>query len=53
MRFQTEPDQEFDFFLAEKLRCTVAELRRRISAAEYLEWAIYYARKAQDRQLGG
>lgn len=49
--FLTNPDLEFDFFLAEKLHMTVAEMRQRVSGQEHLEWSIYYARKAQDAQL--
>jgi len=30
---------------------TVALLRASVSAQEWLEWAIYYGRKAQRRQL--
>jgi|GEM_PF-3152263 len=30
---------------------TVAELRQRMSADEFLRWGIYYARKAQREEL--
>lgn len=42
---------EFDFFLAQKLSMTVADLRERMSSQEWLEWSVYYARIAQQREL--
>ncbi len=51
LRLETEPDFHFDFFLAEKLRMTVADLRSRITVEEYVTWSVYYGRQAQDRQL--
>lgn len=51
LRFELDPDFRFDFFLAEKLGCTVAEMRARMPAAEWRAWAVYYARKQQQRQL--
>ena len=51
MRFETDPAFNFDFFLAEKLGCTVAELRRRVSSEEWMAWSVYYGRKAQQREL--
>ncbi len=44
-------DLEFEFYLAERLGMMVADLRRRMSAAEYLGWSIFYGRKAQRAQL--
>lgn len=38
-------------FLAEKLRMPVAEMRRRVSAAEWLAWNVYYSKQAQAREL--
>jgi hypothetical protein len=49
--FETNPDEEFDFFLAEKLHMTVARLRRSMSADEWARWWIYYSRKAQREEL--
>lgn len=48
---ETDPSLEFDFFLAEKLRMTVAEMRSTVDGQEYLEWSIYYGRKAQNMEL--
>lgn len=47
----TDPSLEFDHYLAEKLHCTVEEMRERVSGAAYVRWAMYYARKAQRTQL--
>jgi hypothetical protein len=30
---------------------TVAELRRRMSAEEWVSWNVYYARKAQNERM--
>jgi hypothetical protein len=46
-----EPGIEFDHFLAEKLRMTVAELRTRMSNVEHVHWQMYYARRAQEIEL--
>lgn len=37
--------------LAEKLGRTVRELRATLTQREFLEWGIYFARKAQAREL--
>lgn len=42
---------EFEFYLAEQLRMTVARLRREMTAREFMEWGVYYGRKAQKREL--
>lgn len=46
LRFEDDPDAEFQFFLAEKLHCTVAEIGQ-MSNLEYMRWGIWYSRKAQ------
>lgn len=51
LKMETNPEVEFEFFLAEKLGRTVGELRRVLSQDEYLHWAVYYSRKAQRREL--
>ncbi|WP_433117095.1 hypothetical protein [Micromonospora sp. CA-246542] len=50
MRFETDAEFHFDFFLAEQLKKTVAEIQR-MSSREYMQWSIYFGRKAQQRQL--
>lgn len=47
---ETDPELEFEYFLAEKLGRTIAELRE-MDAAEFVGWGIYYGRKAQRQQL--
>lgn len=42
---------EFEFYLAERLRMTVARLRREMSAREFMMWSVYYGRKAQRQEL--
>jgi hypothetical protein len=48
---ETNPDVEFEFFLATKLHMTVARLRAEMSSDEFMYWAVYYGRKAQREQL--
>jgi hypothetical protein len=48
---ETRPDLEFDYYLAERLGRSVAEMRRSVSAAEWRGWSVFYARKAQRREL--
>ena len=49
--FEAHPDIEFSFSLAEKLGMTVAELTERMSNREFLQWMIFYGRRAQEQQL--
>lgn len=42
---------EFEFYLAEKLGMTVARLRREMSTTEFMQWGVYFGRKAQRREL--
>lgn len=51
LRFETTPDLEFDYFLAQKLGMTVARMRAEVTGAEYLEWGMFYSRKAQREEL--
>lgn len=50
--FEGDPSLEFDFFLADRLKTTVAEMRETMSADEWLHWSIYHGRVAQKRELG-
>ena len=45
------PDLEFEFFLATKLHMTVTRMRDEMGQAEFTQWAIYYQRQAQQREL--
>ena len=51
LALETEPELEFEHFLATKLSRTVTELRASLSNAEFVRWGIYYARKAQRAEL--
>ncbi len=44
-------DLELEFYLAEKLGMTVADLRRRLSAQEFMQWTVFLGRKAQRQEL--
>lgn len=47
---ETNPEFEFEFYLAEKLGKTIAELRE-MDHSEFVGWGIYYGRKAQRQQI--
>lgn len=46
-----EPGVEFDYFLADRLRMTVGDLRSRMSNVEYVHWQMYHSRRAQELEL--
>jgi len=46
LEMENDPTLEFEFFLAQKLGRTVAELRE-MDHAEFVGWGVYYGRKAQ------
>lgn len=48
---ETNPETEFEFFLAQKLGMTVAQMRRAMTDAEFARWSIYYQRLAQKQEL--
>jgi hypothetical protein len=49
---ESNPDVELDFILTERLGWgSVERMRRGMLNSERLIWAVYYARKAQRRQL--
>ena len=51
LALESDPEFEFEFFLAEKLHMTVGRLRREMANDELVHWSIYYGRKAQDAEL--
>lgn len=51
LALEQEPDLEFTYYLADRLRMTVSELVNRVSNAEFLHWAMYHGRKAQRSEL--
>lgn len=40
----------FEFVLAEQMGCTVRELRKRLSQAEFVEWQGFYELRRRLRQ---
>jgi hypothetical protein len=50
---ETDPELEFEYYLAAKLGRTVTELRASLSNQEFVRWSVYYGRKAQQQQLAG
>ncbi len=53
LQFETDGELEMEFFVAEQLGMTVATLRAQMSNDEFVRWAVYFARKAQRRELQG
>lgn len=49
--FENTEDLELTYYLADRLGKTVAELEESMSAAEFVRWAIFHARKAQRAEL--
>lgn len=49
--FEDDPGVDFDFFLADRLRMTVAELRARVDAHEWRQWLTWHGRRAQQQEL--
>lgn len=50
LRFETDSSFHFDFYLAEKLGKTVDEIRR-MPAEQWMQWSVYYGRRAQQQEL--
>jgi hypothetical protein len=48
---EADPAIEFELFVAQKLGRTRDELRATMSQSEYLDWCLFYARKAQREEL--
>ena len=42
---------EFAFFLADRLHMTHARLVSEMSNAEFVQWSMWHARKAQRREM--
>lgn len=51
LELASNPELEFEHYLATKLGMTVRDLRARMSHAEFLRWNMYYARIAQQQEL--
>lgn len=52
LEFQGDRELEMEFYIAEKLGLTVDRLRAEMTNDEFARWGIYFARKAQRKQLG-
>lgn len=48
---EADPSIEFELFLALKLGKTRDQLVAELSSREYLDWQIYFGRKAQREEL--
>ncbi len=46
-----QTELEFEFYLAERLHMTVDQLRRRMSQREFMQWSVYFGRKAQRQEM--
>lgn len=44
-------DLEFEFYLAERLGMTVSRLRREMPSYEFMQWGVYFGRKAQRQEM--
>ena len=49
--FETDSAFGFEFYLASKLHMTVAEVRQRMTQREFVEWSVFYGRRAQQMEL--
>ncbi len=49
--FATDPEREFTFYLADRLKMTVGDMEARMGNKEFVEWAMYHAHRAQKREL--
>ena len=50
LEMENDAEVEFEFYLAEKLGRTVAEIRT-MDHLEFVRWGVYFGRKAQRREL--
>lgn len=48
---EENPEVELEFYLADRLSMTVADLRRRMGQREFVGWYVYLGRKAQIQEL--
>ena len=51
LEFEADETLEFEFYLADRLKMTVRQLREEMPAAEFVGWQIYHGRKAQRAEL--
>lgn len=48
---ETNPELEFEFYLADRLRMTVDELRAKMTNDEFIKWSVYHGRRAQKQEM--
>lgn len=46
-----DDELRFEYWLADRLRMPVAELRQRVSAVEFLAWTRYHALRAAEERM--
>lgn len=51
LTFERDQDQEFEFYLADRLGMTVGRLRQEMTNDEFVRWSVYFGRKAQRAEL--
>jgi hypothetical protein len=51
LKFESDPELEFEFFLAAELGMTVARLRSEMSADEFMRWQIFHGRRSQRAEI--
>lgn len=51
LTMENDPNFEFEFYLADRLGTTVADMRETMSNEEFLGWLIYHGRVAQKKEL--
>lgn len=44
---------EWEFYIADRLKMTVGELRLRMGSDELVKWQVYHGRRGQQQQLAG
>lgn len=50
LRLETDPEFHFEFFLAERLRMSLTQVRS-MPMIEFVQWGIYFGKKAQRQEL--
>lgn len=51
LEFESDEALEFEYYLADRLKTTVRQLREEMPAAEFMGWQVYHGRRAQRDEL--
>lgn len=51
LEFESDEALEFEYYLADRLKMTVARLREEMPASEFMAWQVYHGRRAQRAEL--